>query len=80
MTLNLCPDVSAADWLTQGHLPWQQLVLFGPAGFDTYARLRLLPDPIRPGQSENDVEADDWRTRTATQTLRNTGRPHRHRR
>lgn len=31
---------------------------FGPTGFDAYARLRLLPDPVRPGQSENDVEAD----------------------
>jgi hypothetical protein len=35
---------------------------FGPAGFDAYARLRFLPDPARPGQSEHDVEAEDWRS------------------
>ena len=60
MTLRLCRDLSAADWIVHSDLPWQQLVGFGPACFDAYARLRLLPDPTRPGQSENDVEAD-WR-------------------
>jgi hypothetical protein len=35
------------------NLPWQQLGRFGPAGFDdAYGRLRLLPDPVRLGQSE----------------------------
>ncbi len=28
---------------------------FGPAGFEPYPRLRFLPDPTYPGQSENDV-------------------------
>ena len=60
MTLTCCWDLSAANWIVDSHLPWQQLVGFGPAGFDSYARLRFLPDPVRPGQSENDVPAD-WR-------------------
>ncbi|MGH3508447.1 MAG: hypothetical protein ACRDO2_14715 [Nocardioidaceae bacterium] len=60
MTLTLCRDLSPADWIVHSVLPWQQLVGFGPAGFDAYARVRFLPDPMRPGQSENDVEAD-WR-------------------
>jgi hypothetical protein len=61
VTLTFCWDLLAADWIVHSDLPWQQLVGFGPAGFDAYARLRLLPDPVRPGQSENDVYAD-WRT------------------
>jgi hypothetical protein len=61
MTLTFCPDRTPADWIADSDLPWQRLVTFGPAGFDAYARLRLLPDPVRRGQSENDVEAEDWR-------------------
>lgn len=60
MTLTLCRDLSAADWIVRSDLPWQRLVCFGPAGFDAYARLRFLPDPTHPGQRENDVEAG-WR-------------------
>jgi hypothetical protein len=60
VTLTFCWDLSAADWIVHSGLPWQQLVGFGPAGFDAYARLRFLPDPVRLGQSENNVQAD-WR-------------------
>ena len=59
MTLTFCWDLSAADWITRSDLRWAQLVGFGPAGFDAYARLRFLPDPARPGQSENDVLGQD---------------------
>lgn len=59
MALIPCTDLSAADWLTAGHLPWAQLVTLGPAGFAAYARLRFIPDPVYDGQSENDVEIDD---------------------
>ena len=55
MTLRLCSDLSPADWITTSDLPWDRLVTFGPAGFPAHARLRLLPDPDHPGQSENDV-------------------------
>jgi len=58
VTLTSCRELSTADWIVHSELPWHQLVGFGPAGFDAYARLRFLPDPARPGQSENDVEAD----------------------
>jgi hypothetical protein len=61
MTLTFCWDVSAADWIVRRDVPWERLVGFGPAGFDSYARLRFLPDPVRPGQSENDVDGD-WFT------------------
>src|SRR5262245_1538655 len=50
MTLTLCEDASAAAWITSSDLPWQQLVAFGPAGFQAYARLRFLPDPAYAGQ------------------------------
>jgi hypothetical protein len=62
VTLTFCWDLSAADWIAHSDLPWSQLVGFGPARFDAYARLRFLPDPAHPDQSENDVEAEYWRT------------------
>ncbi len=55
MTLTYCWDLSAADWIAHSDLRWSQLVGFGPASFEAYARLRFLPDPVRPGQSENDA-------------------------
>jgi hypothetical protein len=58
VTLTSCWDLAAADWIAHSDLPWDQLVCFGPAGFDSHARLRFLPDPVRPGQRENDVEPD----------------------
>jgi hypothetical protein len=61
VTLTFCWDLSAADWIVRSDLPWQRLVGFGPAGFGSYARLRFLPDPVHPGQSENDVDGD-WST------------------
>ncbi|MGB3761676.1 MAG: hypothetical protein WA966_00530 [Ornithinimicrobium sp.] len=49
-------DSVALDWLIASKLPWGQLVQFGPEGFETYARLRFLRDPILPGEHETDVE------------------------
>ena len=56
MRLQYCNDVSAADWIVQAHIPWQQLVNFGPPDFAAYARLRFIPDPTKPGQAEGDVD------------------------
>jgi hypothetical protein len=61
VTLTFCWDLSAADWIAHSDLRWSQLVGFGAAGFDAYARLRFLPDPAYPGQSENDVVGQDSR-------------------
>jgi hypothetical protein len=58
MTLSPCSDLSAAAWVTSGDQPWEQLVMFGPWGFDAYARLQFLPDPLYDGQPENDVQVD----------------------
>ena len=55
MVLIVCWDVAPADWITGSSLPWHRLVTFGPAGFGAYARLRLLPDPVRAGQRETDA-------------------------
>jgi hypothetical protein len=63
VTLRLCEDIAAADWITHSRLDWRQLVAFGPGGFDAYARLRFLPDPAYHGQSENDAAASLWRSR-----------------
>ena len=75
MALIPCSDLSAAEWIIAGDRPWQQVVCFGPAGFPAYARLRFLPDPAYPGQSENDVHrdgdapSDTVRLRAALETL-----------
>jgi hypothetical protein len=39
-------------------LPWQQLITFGPSGFEAYARLRFLPDPVYAGQPEIEIDDD----------------------
>ena len=51
--------MSAADWIVHAHIPWEQWVNFGPPGFPAYARLRFIPDPTRPGQTEADVYIDN---------------------
>lgn len=68
MGLILTDDIRPADWIASSMLDWATLVEFGPSGFPAYARLRFLPDPSRPGQSENDApdegeERDAWRRR-----------------
>lgn len=47
--------MSAAEWITRSSMPWYELAVFGPAGFDAYARLRFIPDPAFQGQRSNDV-------------------------
>jgi hypothetical protein len=80
--LTPCSDLSAADWIVDSGIPWDQLVGFGPPGFSAYARLRFLPDPAFDGQSENDVDRDRAapsdlaRLRVSIQTLtRHTNTP-----
>ncbi|WP_328291593.1 hypothetical protein OG218_02335 [Kineococcus sp. NBC_00420] len=58
MSVLPCHDLSAANWLQTSDRPWNQLVTLGPAGYDAYARLRFIPDPTHPGQSEGDVDFD----------------------
>lgn len=58
MSLTPCSDVSAAAWITSSDLPWQQLITFGPSGFEAYARLRFLPDPVYAGQPEIAIDDD----------------------
>jgi hypothetical protein len=55
MSLSVSADPSAADWLVQSGTPWNRLLTFGPAGFEAYARLRFIPDPVRPRQAEGDA-------------------------
>lgn len=49
-------DPAAAGWITGSTTPFTQLITFGPAGFDAYARLRFIPDPLEPGQDEAQVD------------------------
>jgi len=48
------PDLDPTAWLLRSPVPWARLVGFGPAGFEAYARVRYIPDPVRPGQHEAD--------------------------
>lgn len=61
MGLNFQTDPQEAMWLAErlsrgtAEDVSQSLVL-GPPGFQSYARVLALPDPIRPGQSESDID------------------------
>lgn len=61
MSLRFDVDPAEADWITSG-LPAfldeavTRRVLFGPDGFEAYARVLALPEPLYPGQSENDAD------------------------
>jgi hypothetical protein len=56
MRLSYLTDTSAANWLVQSGTPSEQLIFFGPAGYQAYARLRFIPDPTGPGQDEADAD------------------------
>jgi hypothetical protein len=56
--LTHCDDVSPATWIATSDVKWQRLVSFGPVGFERYVRLRFLPDPVYPGQSEVELGPD----------------------
>ncbi|WP_369056277.1 hypothetical protein [Kineococcus terrestris] len=58
MTVSPCGDATAAGWLRDDPQPRHRLVTLGPAGFEAYARVRFIPDPTSPGQSEGDVPHD----------------------
>jgi hypothetical protein len=51
MTLVHCSDTAAAEWIVRSGTPAGQLMTFGPDGFEAFARLRFIPDPL-PGQHE----------------------------
>ena len=59
MSLEWCSETTAANWLVESRTPAMQLILFGPVGYDAYARLRFIPDPAWSGQEEADVELPD---------------------
>jgi hypothetical protein len=56
MVLAHTTDTAPAAWLENSRIPWDQLVTFGPGGYEAYARLRYIPDPTSPGQHEADVD------------------------
>lgn len=55
MALRFSDDVRPAAWLTQSRTPADRLIMLGPDGFESYARLRYVPDPTEPGQRESDL-------------------------
>ncbi len=55
MALRPADELSAAAWLHATEAGPTQLITFGPNSFPAYARLRYLPDPVRPGMRESDV-------------------------
>ena len=75
MTLQPTDELSAAAWLSATDAGPTRLITFGPASFPAYARLRYLPDPVRPDMRESDVRLPPHRTteidmaRTALEAL-----------
>ena len=58
MPLDVCSDLSPADWIVASHIPWKRLVTIGPGGFSAYVRVRFIPDPTHVGQRENEADLD----------------------
>lgn len=56
--LTCCRDPAAADWLLQSGTPPEQLITFGPSGFEAYARLRFIPDRLSPNQAHHEYGYD----------------------
>ncbi|WP_345602754.1 hypothetical protein [Tomitella cavernea] len=50
-------DLTPAQWIADRTEEWDRLVSRGPFCFDSYARLRLIPDPDRYGQRGSEVRA-----------------------
>lgn len=61
MTVRQCTDASPAEWLLDADREWSDLVVRGPLGYEAYARLRFIPDPIYPTQRESDAIVPDDR-------------------
>lgn len=70
MKLNYCPDTSAADWLVHSGTPGEQLITFGPSGFEAFARLRFIPDPAGPDREEANADIAEGRLSDIEQTRR----------
>jgi hypothetical protein len=62
--------MSAADWIVQAQIPWEQLVYFGPPDYPAYGRLRFIPDPTKAGQTEADANVTEDHPSDITQTRR----------
>lgn len=59
MGLQPWSDLSPSTWLVDSQEDSDRLISVGPDGFPAYARLRFLPDPTAPGQSEPVVRDPD---------------------
>lgn len=55
MGITRCADLTVARWLERSDEDWRHLAARGPRDFEKHARLRFIPDPSFPGQSEGDV-------------------------
>lgn len=55
MSITRCADLTVARWLERSAEDWRHLAARGPRDFEKHARLRFIPDPSFPGQSEGDV-------------------------
>ncbi|MDM7854247.1 hypothetical protein [Cellulomonas alba] len=80
MALAWSTDVSAADWLVAASRPFTppwpaafRVITLGPPGYAAYARVRFIPDPVRPGQEEADTELAEDHPSDLTQVERALG-------
>jgi hypothetical protein len=59
MSLEYCSDVAPATGIAESDTEAMQLICFGPSGYEAYARVRFIPDPVAPGQAEADAPRPD---------------------
>ncbi|HWD01565.1 MAG TPA: hypothetical protein VG674_03735 [Amycolatopsis sp.] len=70
MTLEYEANTAVAHWLVESGAPVGHLVLFGPKGYESYARIRFIPDPVGPEQREADVRLPPGQWSDLVQTQR----------
>ena len=56
MTVRPSSDPTAADWLVHADRDWWDLATRGPLGYESYARLRFIPDPTHADQREGEAD------------------------
>lgn len=68
MPFRQASSAEPAAWISA--LTFDEATTFGPPVFESYARLRFIPDPIRVGQSENQIDVAEGHPSDLDQALR----------
>ena len=68
MPFRYASSAEPGAWISQ--LTFHEATTFGPPVFESHARLRFIPDPVRVGQSENETDVFEARPSDLDQACR----------